>query len=406
MSRITRVAPPPLRRTASADTIALYWTLERSRLIQMLKRLHLDNFRCLTNFEIKPAPVSVLVGPNGVGKSALFDALLALQELATAGTTVDQSFHPLSRTRWDTRNVQRLELDAQEPGGPFFQYLLNISHEPARRRVFIERERLTADGNLLYEQAGGEVRLFGDEVSPTPRISFPFDSRRSFLPVLEPRADNQLITAFKRWLAGMTLFALRPAEFEWSSMSETEGVHFTGRNFVSWYRSVVQESPDVAERVRTSVQPAIPGLTNLRLTRMGLDSRMLSLECEVAGSRFTLYINELSDGQRCLLFLYTVLHALTREATLLIFDEPDNFVAEQEIQPWLSQVRDAMSQANRGTLMVISHHPEVIDYLAADQALSLSRPGGGPTRVSEVHFDREKGMSASQWIKMECADGQ
>jgi ABC-type glutathione transport system ATPase component len=115
-------------------------------------------------------------------------------------------------------------------------------------------------------------------------------------------------------------------------------------------------------------------------------------------------LNELSDGQRALLVLYTILHAVARQASLLVFDEPDNFVAQAEIQPWLSSLREAVVSSRRGTLLVISHHPEVIDYLAPDQALYLWRGEDGPARVRELEVDREQGLSASEWLKLGMGD--
>ena len=50
---------------------------------------------------------------------------------------------------------------------------------------------------------------------------------------------------------------------------------------------------------------------------------------------FRLDFNELSDGQQTLIALYALLHFLVQENTTLCIDEPDNFVALAELQPWL-----------------------------------------------------------------------
>jgi predicted ATPase len=222
------------------------------------------------------------------------------------------------------------------------------------------------------------------------------------LPVLEPRPDNLLITRFKRWLSGIWLFAPRPADLEPKSEQETESLAITGANLVSWYRSVVQESPSLADEMRKSLEPMIPGLASIRLDQLGRGARVMTLECQVGGKKFPLFVDELSDGQRALLVLYTVLHALGQRASLLVFDEPDNFVAEAEIQPWLSLLRDRVVDTGKGTLLVISHHPQVVDYLAADQAFLVWRGAEGHTRVREVLVDRERGLSASEWLRLEA----
>ena len=49
----------------------------------MLQRLYLHNFRCLENFELtlKEMPSALLIGKNGVGKSAIRSALEVLQSI-------------------------------------------------------------------------------------------------------------------------------------------------------------------------------------------------------------------------------------------------------------------------------------------------------------------------------------
>jgi len=44
----------------------------------MLKRLYVDNFRCLVNFELRLDRVNLLLGENGTGKTSVFDVLYRL----------------------------------------------------------------------------------------------------------------------------------------------------------------------------------------------------------------------------------------------------------------------------------------------------------------------------------------
>ena len=71
----------------------------------------------------------------------------------------------------------------------------------------------------------------------------------------------------------------------------------------------------------------------------GFDS--LKLEQDEEGIRF----NELSDGQRSLIFLYAILHFLLARGNTVILDEPDNFISLREIQPWLMAVDNALEHS-------------------------------------------------------------
>jgi len=246
------------------------------------------------------------------------------------------------------------------------------------------------------------VELYGDNGESNPKTRFPFVANRSFIPLLESRPDNQRITAFKRWISGLYLFSLNPWTIDIASRVEAPSIAISGSNFVSWYRSLVQESPDIQAKLRDHLAPVIVGLQTIQTESVGQNVRVLLFECGLAGRTFKVTVNELSDGQRVLLVLYTILHAVAPRATLLVFDEPDNFVAQGEIQPWLSALRTAVTESGRGTLLVISHHPEVIDYLAADEALYLWRSEDGPTRVKNLaeSLDRSQGLRASEWLQL------
>lgn len=367
----------------------------------MLKRLYVDNFKCLVNFdfELRDVRVGCLVGPNGSGKSAIFNVLQGIQGFLS-GDMVGDAFPSWTCTRWSQRDRQHFELDVIGPRGTPFHYDLVVHHDQTSRRSLVERESVAAEGRLLYEQTGDGISLYGDVPATSPRTTFPGDPRRSFLPLLQPRADDKLLMEFKEWLGCLWLFALRPADLSPEATGEAEILSTDGRNFVSWYRTILQEAPETVNQIWKDLSPIVSGLQAIKLQKIGLESRLLLLDCIVAGRPFSLATGELSDGQRILLLLYAILHVLAPKASLIVFDEPDNFVAEDEIQPWLSRMREAILEANRGSLLAISHHHRVIDYLAADGAWEVRRTDDGPARLQEVQIPRETGLSASEYLRL------
>ena len=66
----------------------------------MLKRLYVDNFRCLVNFELKLDRVNLLLGGNGTGKSTVFDVLSRLQQFLAGNAKVPGAFPSGDLTRW------------------------------------------------------------------------------------------------------------------------------------------------------------------------------------------------------------------------------------------------------------------------------------------------------------------
>lgn len=64
----------------------------------------------------------------------------------------------------------------------------------------------------------------------------------------------------------------------------------------------------------------------------------------------------------------------------LFLDEPENYIAIPEIQPWLMELRDRIEDRG-GQVILISHHPEIINYLAPELGILFERTGSGPVRV-------------------------
>ncbi|MBS2022584.1 MAG: AAA family ATPase [Deltaproteobacteria bacterium] len=365
----------------------------------MLKRFYVENYRCLGTFELKPEGVVCLVGPNGGGKSTVFQALQGIQAFLQ-GSLVAAAFPPFSWTRWDQRQVQKFELEAESVEKTNFRYELEVVHtQGPNPSIAVKAELLFANDNLVYRNQGGEVTLFESDTT------FPFDETRSFIPLFEPKGTASVIAQFKRWASAIWLFALRPFGLSGFADSEANTLSTDGLNLAAWYRTILQSRPEMAQQIVQSLRPVVPGLVSIRMEQIGRNGRHMFVSIAQPAPKGDLTVEELSDGQRCLLLLYAILHGLAASASVLVFDEPDNFVAEQEIQPWLAEIRRVVVEAGTGTLIVLTHHPAVIDYLAAGQTLFLSRPDGGATRQTDIgaSIEREDGLRASEWLRNRVA---
>ena len=99
--------------------------------------------------------------------------------------------------------------------------------------------------------------------------------------------------------------------------------------------------------------------------------------------RYELRFDEISDGQRALVLLYGLTHLARDQGYTLFLDEPDNYVALREIQPWLSSLQDACGE-EIAQAVISSHHPELIDYLGGDCGVLLRRETSGVTTASRL----------------------
>ncbi len=357
----------------------------------MIRRLFIDNYRCFVEFELRPGRRNLLVGDNGTGKTSLFDALGGLQDLLIFDRSVEEAFpaHTLARTTASTE--QRFELEVEGPGGTFV-YRLAILHDPETEESRITGEHLSLDGDDLYFSTPFGVTLRHDDDAATP-ASFPYNSKRSFLAAVDSKRLHKHVLWFKTFVHRIWILKIDPRRVGASSRLDSQFLARDAENFASWFRYISDEDPGVVVKALEALREIMPGLRYLKKLASGR-AKVLAAEFSFASAAaFTIDFDALSDGQRALIILYTMLHAVMEEATVLCFDEPDNFVALAEIQPWLVTLLDALEDGDGRQCFIISHSREIIDFLGHEDAVRLARDDGGYVRV--VGTPRPVGITLS-----------
>lgn len=348
----------------------------------MLNHIHIDNYKCFVNFDCHPRAMQLMLGDNGSGKTALFDVLETLREFLCVGTDSIKAFPADTLTAWDTRSDQSFELGIQGNNGQY-RYRLVLDHDRTGKRNRIKTERLEFDQKPLYEFDGHDAHLFRDNFSPGP--VFPFDWSRSAIPTIPERPENRLLTWFRNRMEKIYVFSPDPLRMSARSEAELEQPDRPLHEIVSWLRHLSLESVDTFTQLRDCLRDeVIEGLANVRLEKVGDTTRALKFDFEFSSKAsskpFGLSLEQLSEGQRNLVALFAILYAAIQRDTTVCIDEPDNYVALRELQPWLTRLRDRVEDKG-GQCLLVSHHPELINYLAARHGLLLYRDESGPARA-------------------------
>jgi predicted ATPase len=360
----------------------------------MLVRLYIDNFRCFVNFELKPERKQLIVGTNGSGKSSLLDALLLMRQFATKGDTFDDFFVLSQRTRWLNQPHITCELEAALDGGSYV-YRLVIEPWGDYSKPRVASETVHFNGKPIFEFVSGEVHLYDDLFEH--KVTYDFDWNRSALATIIPRHDNHVLTRFKWWVANLYCFRINPYAMTARAESEQFYPNVDLSNMAAWYRHLVQADPKQNAELLTDLRESIDGFRFLQLDPAGENIRLLAAEFDNSGKPNRFYFHELSDGQRCLICLYTVLQFLLTKGSTVIVDEPENFISLREIQPWLMAVADTVD-GGIGQALLISHHPEVINQWAPDSGVQLVRDNNGPVRTARFTEDPDLCLSPSELI--------
>lgn len=360
----------------------------------MIERLYIDNFRTFQNFEWKPANVALVMGRNGTGKSTLFEVLHLLQSLICGERVVTELFPETSRVRWDKRISQQFEIDVRSEEGPF-RYRLTIEHAVDRGEARITRETLHLENTPLFSFEMGRIQLYNDNGKTGPDLSGNW--KKSGLGLIVPGPSNKRLTWFKQWLG--RLLVLRPNPFAISGRAPSEDSLLLPNvsNFAAWYRYVYQDRGRDVYRAMEALGKVIDGFQDLSIRVDEQRTGWLRANfIDPNGKGYPLQFDELSDGQRVLILLYIALYTQMDGRRTIAFDEPDNFVSLDEIQPFLMDMLDKALDGNGPQCFIASHHPEYLNQLAPSHGHVLFREGGGQTRVRP--FESNEALPPSEIV--------
>lgn len=346
----------------------------------MLTRIYIDNYKCFSNLELSLGPMGLLLGDNGTGKSSVLDVIAGLQALSLGDPLSRSGLGGTTLTRWDKRTRQTFELDVQSADLSVLKYRLELEVEPQHGFTTISHESLTYEGQSLYRNDGGKAEIL--VAGGTMQVLV--DRVRSGISMVPTKSVG--MARFQEVMQRLIVLRPSPSGMAAASNQEEERLARHGSNFSAWYRGLdPQQLFETKQTLHQHLRDVLSGFQSLRFHKTGGSERVLqtlwTAEVDSATSQFELGFDELSDGQRMLVVLYTLLSLSAAGAPLtVLLDEPTNYVSLAEIEPWLGELEE---QTERGLLQVLiaSHHPELLNAWAVTHGVRFSRRAAGPVRA-------------------------
>lgn len=370
----------------------------------MLTRIAIDNFRCFTKFEIKLNPINLLLGVNGSGKTSLLQTLRKLQSFIVYQMPLSNLFYVYEFPRWSSLREHRFELDFTDKEH-HYHYVLVIEYG-GDQVPKVQLEELQRDQTPLLRFRSAVVELF----MGTANSVYPLDPQHSAIALLPSSTEYAEIVAFRNLLQRILIVQPMPPLMDAVSAEEQMLLFSGAENFASWYRYISQDQ-SLGIELKNELTEIWSNFSHFHFKPLGKDlegkdRKGLAVYFHKGNNNngtIDYSFAELSDGQRALIVVYTILVYAKRESIILCLDEPENYLALTEIQPWLIQLYDLCSEGELQALL-ISHHPEIINYLGDEAGIWFERTDDGPAkihRLQDIHNNVELPMAelvARGWL--------
>ncbi len=341
----------------------------------MVKKLYVDNYKSLINFELYFKPLNVLIGNNGSGKSSVFEVLWAIRRILVEHEAINQVFKSETLTRWQSRNIQTIELIVNIDD---HEYLYHIEIEYDKEKLYnkVKKESVTCDEKVMFDENDGKVRLFDDSFRAVSEIVL--DWNYSGVGMVADRRDNRLLASFKKEMEKILICSPRAYQIKEIAYDESRIPDYYFTNAASVFRYLLQEYPEKSKELNDNLAEIFLNHSRVFLTGSGEEKR-LCFGSNLSGIEYVYKAHEKSEGELQIFLLYLLAVYYISEGYMVFIDEPDNYISLKEIQPWCIEMEERIAKS--GQCVMISHHSEIIDYLAQESGIWISREGETAARV-------------------------
>jgi hypothetical protein len=341
----------------------------------------------------------LLVGPNGAGKSTLLDLLAVFQQIGRGASACDAFFTRADFAFHNLSEIVHLEVESELKGFSY-KYVLVFELPANFKKVRVREEYLEVDGKIVFTRTSAQVSLYKSKKAAA--VQFPLDWHLVALPLIQENESSGEIGTFKNWLSTWILVSPVPTLMTSSAIAAGQELDKTASTFSSWLLGVLQRFPAAYTDIHQVLKSRLPDINDFRFEDAGRDTKLLNVRFREGVNTFALEFNALSAGEK-MFFLEAAIVALSKQSdypTFCFWDEPDHFIAPNEIAGFVSEIRKSAGQS-----IITSHNRETIDVFPNEDVFILRRSNHLlPTRIERLEDDNQNIYFYSALVRGEFAE--
>lgn len=349
-----------------------------------ISSFRVKNFMIHRDSSIKFFPITVLVGHNAGGKSALFDALINFSMLSRGN--IAQAFGPYpysfeARKHFGTGPTARISYEVD----------MSVSHKDdscLRYEIQYRQQGATGHGSpkfIIYNERltklPGDELLFDNsdpDASSIKRIApYLADDLSVFAAIRRAQMagnyeeTNSLVTYCAKQISGINKFRLdpsimgHPGRIPDIRIDELEGsriprIDHKGEDLAAVLYYLSETNDPLLEEIQKKLQDVLEGFEEFQFNHIGADR--IGFSVKFKDERGIVPATNLSDGTLTLLGLLVLVSTPNRPPILMI-EEPENGLTPQATRAFYKAVHELAFHKDpnrRSQVILSSHSPFVI----------------------------------------------
>jgi predicted ATPase len=328
----------------------------------MITRLKVTNFKSLRELEVEFGRFTVIVGPNGCGKSSVLQAAEMIRDAC----------------------------DAKDISWPFSSPVKGARSTSVTYEIQVESWLFEGTGSAL--KSGRELGI---------RVRSDLDTQWTN-PFHGPHRDllQELLRHIGRYQLDKT--NLEQASFSYASKPK---LGYRGEDLASVLDAMQGERREQFEAIESALCQFVPGLRRVRLQRVpserpqGLLGHQVVLDFEFARH---VVANDASEGTILLLGLLTVIGAESGPPSTIMLDDLDRGLHPKAQKQLVAHLHALLDQRPELQIIATTHSPYLVEHLEYEEVLAMTQsPVDGRSLIAPL----AKHPDAARW-KDEMSAGE